>query len=359
VDNPAALRPREQDGAAPECPSQTFIEEFTMKYLLGIDVAKAKLDVHLIDLDGQFAGLEQTFENSLEGIVLLVEQLEKPHETCVLYESTGVYGKKLAAYLAGQVAMLCEVNPKLIKNAASTMTQTKTDITDARAIAQAARTFYLTQRQTLENALISGHRDEEIAVWISEYDRLRRAISQLKCQIKTLQQHPVKAAAQILLRMQRELKQLTQSQQQVHQKIERLTKTREDIQRIASIKGIGVLTAAALANRVGSIHRFASADKLKAYLGLYPAQRQSGKQKTFTRLAKHGDKLVRHLMWNCAKSAARHNPACKQLFDRLIRQGKTKMSAWAAVMRKLVQIVYGVLKTKTTWNENLGLTTNG
>lgn len=330
-----------------------------MKYLLGIDVAKAKLDVCLIDLDGQFAGLEGTFENTWEGIGLLVQRLPNAQETCVLYESTGVYGKKLAAYLLEHVAMLCEVNPKLIRNAASTMTQTKTDVTDARAIAQAARTLYLTRRQTLENALINDRRDEDVAVWIKEYDRLRRAISQLKCQISTLQQHPAKAAAQVLLRMQRELKRLTQSQQQVHQKIERLTKTREDIQRISSIKGIGLLTATALANRIGSIHRFVSADKLKAYLGLYPAQRQSGKRKIFTRLAKNGDKLIRHLMWNCAKSAARHNPACKQLFDRLTRKGYRITAAWAAVMRKLVQIVYGVLKNNTNWNDKIGLTTNG
>jgi len=348
-DNPAALRPREQVGAAFECPSQTFNEEFTMKYLLGIDVAKAKLDVYLIDLDGQFAGLEATFENTLEGIGLLAQRLTNPQETCVLYESTGVYGKKLGAYLAGQVFMLCEVNPTIIKHAASTMTQTKTDATDARAIAQAARTLYLTRKQVLDNALIDGHRDEEIALWISEYDRLRRAISQLKCQIKTLQQHPAKAATPILLRMKRELKQLTQSQMKVHQKIERFANTREDIQRIASIKGIGSLTAAALANRIGSIQRFASADQLKAYLGLYPVQRQSGKQKKVTHLAKHGDKLIRHLMWNCAKSAARHNPACKQLFERLINKGNRMTSAWAAVMRKLVQIVYGVLKHQTNW----------
>lgn len=320
-----------------------------MKYLLGIDVAKSKLDVYLIDIDGPFAGLEQAFDNTREGIRQMLEQLPVPQETCVLYESTGVYGKKLAAYLAGQIAMLCEVNPQVIKNAASTMTQTKTDTTDARAIAQAARNLYLTRKEILDNAQINNKRSEDLALWISEYDRLRRAISQLKCQIKTLQQHPAKAATQILRRMERELVRLTKSQQQVHQHIEQLTKTQEDAQRIASIKGIGPLTAAALANRIGPIQRLASAAKLKAYLGLYPAQRQSGQRKTLTRLAKHGDKLIRHLMWNCAKSAARHNPACKQLFERLIHKGYRMVSAWAAVMRKLVQIVYGVLKHQSHW----------
>ena len=33
--------------------------------------------------------------------------------------------------------------------------------------------------------------------------------------------------------------------------------------------------------------------------------------------------------------------------------------AWTAIMRKLVQIIFGVLKNQTPWDPNLRLTTNG
>jgi hypothetical protein len=67
-------------------------------------------------------------------------------------------------------------------------------------------------------------------------------------------------------------------------------------------------------------------------------------------MAKHGNKLIRHLLWNCAKSAAKWNPQCHALYPRLLAKGQNEPQAWGAVMRKLVQIIYGVLKNRTAWN---------
>ena len=41
------------------------------------------------------------------------------------------------------------------------------------------------------------------------------------------------------------------------------------------------------------------------------------------------------------------NPDIKRQYDRLLRNGKSKMSAIGAAMRKLVQICFGVLKHQT------------
>jgi len=58
----------------------------------------------------------------------------------------------------------------------------------------------------------------------------------------------------------------------------------------------------------------------------------------------------RDVLWNAAKAAVRvkhpHNPF-RQLFDRLVAKGKSKPSAYGAVSRKLVQVIYGVLKSQT------------
>jgi len=80
---------------------------------------------------------------------------------------------------------------------------------------------------------------------------------------------------------------------------------------------------------------------------MYPRRRQSGKREARSHMATHGNKLMRHMLWNAAKSAARHNPVCKELFDRLVAKGKTEPAAYGAVARKLVQSIYGVLKNKT------------
>ena len=48
--------------------------------------------------------------------------------------------------------------------------------------------------------------------------------------------------------------------------------------------------------------------------------------------------------------AVRHNPVCKDLFDRLVAKGKTKPAAYGTVARKLVQIIYDVLNDKTMFD---------
>ena len=42
--------------------------------------------------------------------------------------------------------------------------------------------------------------------------------------------------------------------------------------------------------------------------------------------------------------ATRYNPLVKQQYERLIERGKTKMQAIGAAMRKLVHLMFGVLK---------------
>jgi hypothetical protein len=47
--------------------------------------------------------------------------------------------------------------------------------------------------------------------------------------------------------------------------------------------------------------------------------------------------------------AIQHNPDIKQQYQRLLKNGKSKMSALCAAMRKLVQICFGVIKHQTTY----------
>lgn len=49
------------------------------------------------------------------------------------------------------------------------------------------------------------------------------------------------------------------------------------------------------------------------------------------------------------------NPQIRAQKQRLIANGKNKMQALGAAMRKLVQICYGVVKSKTEYKPHLGL----
>lgn len=128
---------------------------------------------------------------------------------------------------------------------------------------------------------------------------------------------------------------------------------------VESIQGIGKLTAAALVATMVSIDRFASADHLVGYYGIFPEESSSGVDrygravppgKKF--MCAKGNDLVRGLLWNCAKAAIRHNPAVRALYERLQAAGVRGDVALGYCMRKLLHQVFGVWKTGRPFEAN-------
>jgi transposase len=323
-----------------------------MKHFLGMDIGKDSIKVALVDLDGEVIK-SGAFANNSAGFAKLVTWLDCPDETVGVCEPTGAYGKRLKQALANAIGSLHEINSAVLKRYSFTQIQTKTDEADARSIAQATRTLYLTNAKTLKNSRVFCDLDREsLALLLNEYDRLRKSIAILRQQLDNLDQHIAPITTWIRERRERELAALVESQAEVREEIIRCYERTNDRQAelIDSIPGIGALSTAALISIIGDIERFPSADALKGFLGIYPSRDQTGKRERKSRMARHGNKLVKHMLWNAAKAAVRvkheMNPF-RILFDRFITKGKCATSAYGAVCRKLVQVIYGVLKSQT------------
>ncbi len=54
--------------------------------------------------------------------------------------------------------------------------------------------------------------------------------------------------------------------------------------------------------------------------------------------------------------AIRHNPVLKAVYERLVKNGKPKKVAIVAVMRKLLILSYGVLKSEKPFDINYQMT---
>lgn len=67
-------------------------------------------------------------------------------------------------------------------------------------------------------------------------------------------------------------------------------------QRMATIPGIGVISATALAASVTDPHQFRSGREFAAWLGLTPLQNSSGGKERMGRISKTGDKYLRRLL---------------------------------------------------------------
>ena len=116
---------------------------------------------------------------------------------------------------------------------------------------------------------------------------------------------------------------------------------------LATIDGIGALSAARLIAAVGDPARFRSAGALAAYVGVVPALRQSGKRTTTrSSIAPHGNARLRCSLWMPVLGAVRRNAWLKAFYDRLRANGKPPKVALVAAMRKLLHAVYSVARNR-------------
>jgi transposase len=113
------------------------------------------------------------------------------------------------------------------------------------------------------------------------------------------------------------------------------------------------LTAAKLLGELGDLTRFVSAQAVVAYVGLCPQHHESGTSvHKRTRLSRTGHGGLRKALYFPALSAMRHNPILKAFADRLRAAHKTKMQVVAAVMRKLLHLAFGVVKSNRPFDPN-------
>jgi transposase len=121
---------------------------------------------------------------------------------------------------------------------------------------------------------------------------------------------------------------------------------------LASIPGIGEITLSIIISSC-NVKDFDSVKQVVAFFGLNPKPRQSGSSlKGASRISKMGRSELRKALYMPALTAIRYNPIIKEFAERLESAGKSKMVIIIAAMRKLLHIIYGVLKNQNPFNEN-------
>jgi transposase len=122
--------------------------------------------------------------------------------------------------------------------------------------------------------------------------------------------------------------------------------------KLETMKGVDFVTAAAITAEVGDIKRFANADKLAKYAGCSPVSRSSGDTEKNVR-NKYGNRRLYYIFQGIAArniSAGRNknkpvNGLFYEYYHRKISQGKTSAQAIKAVTRRVINIVYGLMKS--------------
>ncbi|MEG0296705.1 MAG: IS110 family transposase [Clostridium sp.] len=125
--------------------------------------------------------------------------------------------------------------------------------------------------------------------------------------------------------------------------------------KLETIPGVDTVTAIALVAHIGDIKRFRNADKLAKFSGIAPVNFSSaGKGKD--KKSKQGNRELYGVFYFLAvqqvqvsRKRTPRNPVFIQYYKRKISEGKTKIQALVCVMRRLNNIIYGMMKNKSEY----------
>lgn len=311
-----------------------------MNYFLGIDISKDKFDSHLIADQQTWSG---QFDNTPQGFKQLHKWLQKRQvdQLHACLEATGSYGEALTYFLHEQGDKVSVVNPKIIKHYGhSKMQRNKTDKLDARLIAQYC------QRESPRQWQPPTEAQRTLKAMTRRLEALQADRTREKNRLKA-NTHPnlvQQSIEESIAFYDQQIERLTaQIQDHIDQHPDDL---QEKQQLLTSIPGIGNKTAAILLSELPDVTLFQSSKQVTAFAGLTPRQLQSGQMNRSSGIYKLGSRRLRKALYFPALTGMLHNPILQAMAERLAERGITGMSAIAALMRKLLQLVYGILKSE-------------
>jgi transposase len=319
-----------------------------MQSVLGIDVSKDKLDVVLVS---ESRSIHKVFSNNATGHQhlqnwLIAQGVGQVH-ACL--EATGQYGEPVAEYLYGSGQQVSVVNPARIKKyGESKLHRNKTDKADAALIAE----FCQKENPPLWSPL---------APEVKQLRALARRLDDLQAnyQQERNRLHAGERDAWVLADLQAHLDYLQErvraARQAIQEHIERYPDLKSQQELLITIPGVGKLTAARLLAEIGDFSAFENAPQLAAFAGLNPKIKRSGSSVyKKPRISKEGRAAIRAFLYMPAIVAKKHNPIIREFCARLSNRKLPEMAIVIAAMRKLLHLIYGVLKNQLPFDPNYG-----
>jgi len=306
---------------------------------VGIDVSKARLDVHALPAGTAFA-----VANDPAGVADLLARLAALAPAAVVLEATGGLEAPAVAALAGAGLPVSAVNPRQARDFAKAFGRlAKTDAVDAAALALFAEKVRPRPRplpdETAEafTALLVRRR-QLVEMRAAEQNRLGAA--RTAAVRRNVRAHIDWLTGQ-LDRLEGELAAAVQASP--------AWRAKEDLLR--GVPGVGPTVARTLLAELPELGTL-SGKQVAALAGLAPFARDSGTRRG-QRSVGGGRAGVRSALYMAALSAARYNPPLRAFRDRLRAAGKAAKVVLVAVARKLLVILNAMLRDHRPWSPGL------
>jgi transposase len=326
----------------------SMVHEQSVKELawVGIDVSKDTMDACL--LKPSMKTCRKAVTNNALGFAKLTRWLEHQAPTFTLHvclEATGAYSVGVAQHLVESGYLVSVVNGFVTRHHGIAMgVVNKTDPIDAGVIADYCRA------QRPKPWHLGSPEVRELVGMLRRHTSLQAHLQQENNRLG--EPGLVKDVSRSLKQSIRFTeKQIAKLYAQISKHIDNHPQLKADTDLLTSIPGIGDLTAMRILAELPDVHQFENASQAAAYAGLNPCEYRSGKTvHKRTRISKRGNQHLRRTLYMPALSACRSNPLCADLYQRLIKRGMCRKAAMVAVMRKLIMLAYGVLKSRQTFS---------
>lgn len=314
-----------------------------METWIGIDISKDSFDAAW-EQDGK--KVHEKFLNTAAGFKALLKWA--PEDSKFVMEATGTYHLRCAMFLAKNGLHVSVENPLAVKRfIQSDLRRCKSDSSDSFSIAKYGR----------EKMPKAWHMPSED---VREARRLQGFIEMLHVQL-TAQTNYLHALRQEDLRddalriCRASIERLKKAIAETELKFEEVVckNRKEDVDRIASIPGIGRKSACKLIAKVDDFSRFEDSRRFMSWLGMTPRNLQSGTSIHVNGgITKMGDGRVRTQFYMCAVSAMQSNNQCRTMYKRMTDKGKSAKVALVAVACKLLKTAYALVTKKQYYEAN-------
>jgi transposase len=321
------------------------------KQVIGLDIAKHVFQLHTVDM-----GTGEVINMPIKRAKVLEHFVNKPPCLIAIEACGGAHhwARELSA-LGHSVRLL---HAKIVRPFVS---GNKTDATDARAIwlaVQQPGVKFVGIKTTAQQATLTLHRQRELLMKMRtmQTNALRGLLYEFgatfaqgrKALFKDIEQTLEELSSQLPQMVRDSLREqaariqaMSQDMQAIEKRLGLQLKADPQMQRIAQIPGVGLLTATAAIATMGEASAFKSGREFCAWLGLVPKQAGSGGKVRLGGISKRGDTYMRTLLIHGARSVLSHakepGPWLEQIKTR--RPANVVIVAQAAKMARTIWAV--------------------
>ena len=150
----------------------------------------------------------------------------------------------------------------------------------------------------------------------------------------------------------RQIRLIEEQIEEIDKKIEEFSKSNNSP--ILSIPGISHFSGTSILAELGDINNFSNFKQIIKYAGVAPLHYESSQfNAPHTKISKKGSKYLRKTLYQIILPVIEFNPVFKKYYDLKISQGKSPRCAQGHCVRKLLRLIFHLLKTNTKFNPAL------